>query len=150
MSKITTVYSAIVTKLGEVYTGRNRLINPYELTDNAEIMTRNAWGLKVLSASRQEQDFCDLSIERTFSFILVRQFPSVSSKANDFDAISISLLEDQHLFLDEFWNPAMIGQIENISKIDFSSISGINFLISDEKKFLYTEIEFTVTINESI
>lgn len=132
-----------------MYPLKSRVFNPYELSDNASLLMKDAWGLKVLSASRVDIEFCNLSIERTFTLVLCRNFITASNKDDGFDAVSKLILEDQQVFLGELWKTEEIGQATNINKIEFTNIGGIDFIVSDEKKFLFSEIEFTISISES-
>jgi hypothetical protein len=150
MTKITTVYDAIILKLGTVFSSKQRLFNPYRLLENPELVRKDSWGLRVDSAERVDLEYCNLSIQRTFTFILMRQFVTLAGKEDGFDAVSKSLLEDQQSFLNSFYATDQIGQGSNIESIDFTSISGIQMLEDEEKKYLYNEIEFTVTLNESV
>lgn len=149
MSKISTVYDALISKISDMYPLKSRVFNPYELSDNASLLMKDAWGLKVLSASRVDIEFCNLSIERTFILVLCRNFITASNKDDGFDAVSKLILEDQQVFLGELWKTEEIGQATNINKIEFTNIGGIDFIVSDEKKFLFSEIEFTISISES-
>ena len=150
LSKIGTVYSAIIDQIETLYPTKVRLHNPYELTDNPEIVCKDSWGLRVEDAAREDQEFCNLSITRTFTIVFLRQFVSLASKEDGFDATSINLLEDQQTFLESFYSPDEINQQSNIDKIDFSSITGVREMINNEKKYLFSEVTFTITISELI
>jgi hypothetical protein len=150
MSKISTVYTAIIDKMEALYPTKIRLHNPYELTENAEMVCKNSWGIAVEDASREDLEYCNLSILRTFKAIFLRQFVTLSSKEDGFDAITALLLEDQQTFLNAFYSPDEIGQQGIIERIDFTTISGVNQLVSGEKKYLFSEVTFNILISEAI
>lgn len=150
MSKIGIVYPAIIDKIITLFPTKGRLHNPYELLENPEMCRKDAWGLKVESASREELEFCDISINRTFTIVFVRQFITLANKEDGFDAVTVSLIEDQQTFLESFFSTDKIGQGDNIERIDIEAISGVNELVGDEKKYLFSEVTFNILINEAI
>jgi hypothetical protein len=150
MSKIGIVYPAIIDKIITLFPTKARLHNPYELLENPEMCRKDAWGLKVESASREELEFCDISINRTFTIVFVRQFITLANKEDGFDAVTVSLIEDQQTFLEAFFSTDKIGQGDNIERIDIEAISGVNELVGDEKKYLFSEVTFNILINEAI
>lgn len=147
---ISSTYDAIISKAGALFTAKTRLHNPYELSDNAEIVTKDAWGLKVNGAERLDIEFCNLSISRQYTFVLVRQFPTVGSAKDAFDSISKSLLEDQQTFLNNVWSPAELGAPDDIDQISINSIGGIEFMTADQKKYLFNELTFTITLSTAV
>lgn len=147
---ISTIYDAIITKVETLFPTKQRLHNPYELSDNPELITKDSWGLKVGSASREEIDFCTLSVSREFTFLLLRQFATVGSKDDAFDAVTKLILEDQQTFLNNIWSTTELSQQAIIDQITIESISGVEFQQSEQKKYLYCEIQFKITTSESL
>lgn len=150
MSKISTVYAKLTDKTGKLFLTKQRLHNPYNLTENPDGIRRNGWGLAVNSANNETQDFCDLSLSRSFNLVLTRQFVSLAGKEDGFDSVSIELLEAQQSFLAMIYNPDELGITESIDRIDINEVSGIEFETTDEKKFLNCNITFTITISERL
>lgn len=150
MSNVSTVYDGIITKLDTLYPGKQRLHNPYEFSDDVELTLKDAWGLKVGQATQEVIEYCNLSVARNFSFVLVRQFATVGKKEDAFDSVSKGLLEDQQTFLNNFFSPTEIGISNIIDQITFDSIGGIDFVQTAQKKFLFCEISFKITISESV
>lgn len=149
-TKISVVYPAIITKIGTLFPSKTRLHNPYQIIENAEIVRKDAWGLRTESASREETEFCNLSLDRTFTIVFVRQFVSLAGKEDGFDAITALLLEDQQTFCNAFFSTNQIGQTDSIERIEISSISGVQELVGDEKKYLFSEVTFNILISEAI
>lgn len=150
MSKISQTYDAIITKLNALYPAKQRLFNPYSLEENPEICRKDGWGLGVGDATRDEEEFCNLTLTRSFRFVLMRHFVTLAGKEDGFDSVTKSLLEDQQSFLNAFYATDQIGQGNIIERIDIDSISGITELAADEKKYLFNEVNFTITLNELV
>jgi hypothetical protein len=147
---ISTVYDAIVNKAGVLFPSKQRLHNPYELSDNPELIMKDSWGLKVGSAERIDIEFCNLSVKREYVFILVRQFATVGNKEEAFDTVSKAILEDQQTFMNSFYSPSEIGLPSSIDQIEISNIGGIEFNTSDQKKYLFCELTFNITLSEAV
>ncbi len=150
MSKLTTVYPAVVAAIASLYGSKTRLYNPYDILDNPEIVRKNAWGLKVEEASREETEYCNMSLLRTYTAVFVRQFVSLAGKEDGFDAATIAILEDQQTLCADFFATDKIGQGSNIDRIEITNISGVNQLSADEKKYLFSEVTFNILISEAI
>jgi hypothetical protein len=150
MSKISTVYTALIGQAITLFPAKTRLHNPYNLDENPDIVKKDSWGLKVEGASQETVEYCNLSIQRTFTIVFLRQFVSLASKEDGFDAVTALLLEDQQTFAGVLYSPNEIGQQSNIDKIEVDSISGIQELVSGEKKYLFNEITFNILISETI
>ena len=148
--KISTIYDAVVSKCISLFPTKQRLHNPYELTDNPELIMNDAWGLKVLSSAYVENEFCTLTNEREFSLILTRGFATVGSKGDAFDVVTKYLLEDQNTLLSNFYSTSELGIPSTIDQIQIVSISGINFMINNQKSLLYCEIIIKIAMSESL
>jgi len=150
MSTISISYDAVIAKANELFPTKTRMHNPYELSDNPEMIMKDAWGLKVNGGERVEIEFCNLSISREYSFILVRNFPTIGSTKDAFDSVSKSLLEDQMLFLSSIYSPTELGIQDDIDEIRINSIGGIEFNVNDQKKYLFLELTFTITLSTAL
>jgi len=148
--KIDQAYDAIVSKCKDLFPDKARLHNPYELSDNPELVTKDAWGIKVSGASRESFDFCNLTISRNFTFVLTRHFPTVGAKEDAFDCVSKDLLMDQQTFMNSFFSSDELGIGSIIDIIDFESISGIDFIQTDKKNYLFCEIGFKITLSDQV
>jgi len=150
MSKVTTAYRAIVSRFEELYPHKTRLHNPYSLESNPDICKKDGWGLKVLDAENFVNEFCTLSIKRTFTIVVVKNFITLSSKEDGFDAVTLSILEDQQLACAKLFSKEELGVENDVDMIEITSISGVNELVSDEKKYLFSEVTFTILISEAV
>jgi hypothetical protein len=150
MSKITTAYNAILTSTSALFPSKTRLHNPYTVEENPDLVRKDSWGLKVNDGNRQDIEYCNLSIERAFTFILLRQLVTLAGKEDGFDAITLALLEDQQSFCNLIFSPSEIGEPNSIDRIEISNISGIQELATGEKKYLFCEVSFNITLSELI
>lgn len=150
MSKISTVYSALISEIETLFPNKTRLHNPYSLDENPDLVRKDSWGLKVEGASREEIEYCNLSLSRTFTMVFLRQFVSLAGKEDGFDAVTLGILEDQQSFSQLIFSPSELGVEPDIVRIEIESISGIQELATGEKKYLFGEITFNITISELI
>ena len=145
-----TIYDAIVSTVGALFSSKTRIHNPYELSDNSELTMKDSWGLKVLEANTQILEFCNYTADRNFSIVLIRQFPTVGTTGSAFDSITKSLLEDQQTLINNLYSPNELSVPNDIDKIDITSISGIQFIQEDQKKYLFVETGFTITLSTAV
>lgn len=150
MSKISTVYAALVSSVGTAFSGKTRLSNPYQVEENPEIIRKDSYGIRVLDATREDIEFCNLSLSRSFSVVLVRQFVSLSGKEDGFDSVTSLILEDQQTLAGLLFSPSEISQSANIDRIEITNISGVQELTAGEKRYLFGEVTFNILISELI
>jgi hypothetical protein len=150
MSKISTVYSALITAIETAFPGKTRLHNPYQLEENPDLVRKDAWGIKVLEADREDIEYCNLSLNRSFSVVFLRHFVSLSGKEDGFDYVTGQILEDQQTLAQLLFSPTEIGEQGNIDRIEITSISGIQELVTGEKRYLFGEVTFNILISELI
>lgn len=150
MSKISTVYSALISYIESAFGGKYRLHNPYQIEENPDLIRKDAWGIRVLEANREDLEYCNMSLSRSFSVVLVRQFVSLSGKEDGFDFVTTMILEDQQTLAGILFSPSEIDQENNIDRIDITGISGIQELTTGEKRYLFGEVTFNILISESI
>ena len=150
MSKIESAYNSIIEACNELYSLKSRLHNPYSIEENPDVIKKDSWGIRTNGATREEQDLCNLSINRSFTFILIKQLVSLAGKEDGFDSVTIGLLNDQQLFLDRFYKPDNLDNLENIDLVEIGDISGLQSLVTDEKKYLFCEITFSIITSNTI
>ena len=74
----------------------------------------------------------------------------MAGKEDGFDVVTVSILEDQQDFAQLVFSPTELGVESDIARIDITNISGIQELAAGEKKYLFGEITFNITISELI
>jgi hypothetical protein len=146
----TQIYNSILSSVSALFPNKQRIHNPYELSDNPELIMKDSWGIKVGQSSLVELVFCNLSTEREYSLLLIRQFASVGSKDTAFDAVTTSILEDQALLLDVLHSPNELGIPDIINNLVIGNISGIEFMQANEKKYLFCEVAFNITTSTPV
>ena len=150
MSKISDVYDQLTAKTEELFSSKVRLHNPYSVGENPDIIRKDGWGIRVLSATKEDIEFCNLTLNRSFELVLVKQFVSLAGKEDGFDSSTKSILEDQQSFCSMIYAYTRLELTEKISRVEINDISGIEFQVSDEKKFLTATVNFTITVSEKL
>jgi hypothetical protein len=150
MSKISTVYAAIISAINSNFAAKTRLHNPYQLEENPDIVRKDSWGIKVLEANQETVEFCNLSISRTFSVVFMRQFVSLAGKEDGFDVVTGLILEDQQTLSGILFSPTELNVQSSVDRIEITNISGIQELATGEKRYLFGEVTFNILISESI
>lgn len=146
----TTIYNAIVSKAETLFPSKARIPNPYELSDNPELILKDAWGLKVGSAELVDIEYCNLSIGREYTFLLTRQFATLGSAKDAFDASTVAMLEDQQTMLNHLHSQSELGIPNDIDEITISNVGGIDFMVTDQKKYLFLELTFRITLSTAV
>ena len=150
MTKIESAYNSIIEACNDLYPMKSRLHNPYTLEENPDVIKKDSWGIRTNGANREEQDLCNLSLNRSFTFILIRQLVSLAGKEDGFDSITVKLLNDQQSFLERFYKSDNLGNLDNIDLVEIGDVSGIQSLVTDEKKYLFCEITFSIITSTTI
>jgi hypothetical protein len=150
MSKISTVYSGLISSIQTAFSAKTRLHNPYQLEENPDIVRKDAWGIRVLSANQETIEYCNLSLNRNFTVVFIRQFVSLAGKEDGFDAVTGLILEDQQTLSGILFSPTEIGLQSSVDRIEITEISGIQELTTGEKRYLFGEVTFNILISELI
>lgn len=149
MSKITAVYSGILTALGALLPDKTRIPYAYSLKDNIDRFLVNGFGIKVEGAGPSELiESCSYSMDRIFSIPLTREYIAIESDTEIQDDVALLLMEDSATVTAMFANPERMG-INEISIVNISGDDGITEVIVGKRKFLSIELRFQITINES-
>lgn len=147
MSNISTVYDAILTRLGSLFPTKTRMPNAYSEIDNAEHLFRDAYGLRYDGDSLAIQEFNAISSDHNFTVIFYREAVRVENEFATLDVVVKNLLEDASITKKDFYEVDGIGTTA-AKKITPSSTSGITQVYSDKNNFFKIEIPFTITIDE--
>lgn len=151
MSKISTVYDAIISTMGTLFPNKTRIPNPYELTNNSETMLKDSWGVKMSPSGISGIDTFNYHIEtREVSIVLCRSVYKLRENPTGLDSPTKSLLEDSKTVCTRFVASDQLGIPDSIGKIDFVSSSGIEFTKADSLENISTEIKFNVDIMEGL
>jgi len=150
MSKISTAYTALIFEVNTLFPSKTRMHNANDILSNPALILRNSWGIIVNEASREDAEYCSLTLSRSLSIVLVKQFVSLNGKEDGFDAVNMAIMEDQQSLASLLHSPDELGVASDIDRIDVSPLSGITELTSGEEKFLTAQVDFNIIISESI
>ena len=157
MSSLDNVIAAIRVAI-PTYAGfdtKQELLNAYSVVDNPDTFLNNSWGLIVGSGGRASSDsLVDnhfITTERPISVVLCRHVYDVHGIGLQINEEVKSLFMDAKTVRDNFLNLSKFGELKSGEEIDYVGDSGVNFLEIDSGfKFIYTQIDFTFEIIETI
>lgn len=150
MSKISTVYDALLARLAAIFPGKTRIPNAYDVANNTDLFLRNGWGLRIASSNYFEMEFNTYANDRGFAVVLTREVIKIDTQTDQIDVISKLLLEDVNTLQKELINPSQLGVLDSIEIINLSSTTGITEVFTNNEKFLSIEVSFSTKIAESI
>lgn len=153
MSKVSTVYDAVVTALNALYpsgSGWTRIPNPYDIALNDDNFLRKGWGVRIGPATKTELEFCNLAVIRTLTVVISREIFNTGSNDTQFDDIGKQLLEDIYEAQARFYEPDELLVEASVVKIDPTSTSGVESVNGSKLNFLSMEASFDFTIREPI
>ena len=148
MSKISTVYDALVTRLGVLFGAKTRIPNPYELSDNNDQFLVNGYGLTISSSDQAPHEFKVFNIERIFNVVFTRELIATDSDETQYDSIAKALLEDVYIVQKDFYNESQVAVESSVENIGLGTSSGIEFVFSGKKRYLLIEVGFPIQIRE--
>jgi len=153
MSKISTVYDAVITAMGVLFPsvdGWTRIPNPYDVALNDDNFLRKGWGVRIGPSERADLELCNFSTIRTMSVVISREIFNTGSNDTQFDDIGKQLLEDIYSVQARFYEPDELLVEVSVVKIDPTSTSGVESVNGDKLNFLSIEASFDFTIRELI
>lgn len=94
MSKISTIYDALITGIESRLTTHRRIPYPYEPEKNNEQILDKGYGLMVGPVTNTQRELCDrIYLRRTFSIILTERFWATSQDASGKATTEKAILE---------------------------------------------------------
>jgi hypothetical protein len=150
---LTSIKSTIPTYTG--FSTKKEILNPYSLENNPSKFLEDAWGLSVGPGTRAENDSpvreYYVTTLRDIGVVLCRPVYDVHNIGLALDDEQRTLLFDAATIRDNFLDLAKFGVLKTGENVEYVGDSGINFLeIDDGFKFIYTQIDFTFEIIETI
>lgn len=146
MSKISTVYDAFLTHLGTLFPSKTYIPNPYSIEDNKTPYLIDGYGLRIDDETDTAQQFNYFSSAHTFTVIFTRELKRMESDSQPVHVVAKLLKEDVFTLKKESYDGNVIS--DDIDKVDYSTVSGINFILTDNNSFMSIEASFLVVINE--
>lgn len=150
MSKITTIYNAVLTALSTLYPNKTRIPNSLVLSENPEQYLRDGYGLRIDPESPADSEFCVFSRNRIFTILLTKEVLTTDMQTAQMDTASIALLEDVYSLQKDFMNADQIGQESSIEQIRMAGTSGIIPFIGERENFIVVEVSFQIQITDTI
>ena len=150
MSKITTIYDAIVTHVATLLPNHSRLRNPYEIEGNINSVLKKAYGIAMGTGRNTRRLVGEQhSVERIIIITLTRQVFAKESDITAKDTGVKNIFEDQAILLKDAWS------IQNFttgsSKFQYVNDAGLEFVRIDEGfRFVKIETTFIVEYIENI
>lgn len=152
-SVIDAIRAAIPTYSG--FSTKKEILNAYSLADNPNKFLEDAWGIVIASGSRAENDNPVIenivTTVRDIGVVLCRPVYDVHNIGLQVNEQVANLLTDAKTIRDNFLLTSKFGVLRSGESIEYLGDSGVNFLDSgDGFKFIYTQIDFTFEIIETI
>jgi hypothetical protein len=149
MTKIATIYDAIVTKIAGQLTTFTRVPNPYALDENAAILLCNAYGLAIGPGTNTERYVgCISSWERSFTIGLITQVVTTENDTEGRATIEKNIIDAHRLLLLAFESdPSLAG---NCIKAVITDDSGIDYIDGVQSKYLAIELTLRVEYQETL
>jgi len=99
-NNINTIYDAIITEMGTIFSTKTRIPNPYDIENNPRSLISNGWGLKVSAAVPQQQAINHITISQTFTITLSKEVYRLDTNTTAIDTTSKALLDDMKTLVD--------------------------------------------------
>lgn len=153
MSKITTIYDAVVTRLATVFptaSGWERMTRS-AVENNTDQILRQGYGFRIDQATNTRREVKPkVWIAREMTITIARQ-----AYANDLDVVSRdnaikALLEDQKSMLDSIEADPTLQNPNVLAHFTFVSDGGIQNVVGENEKFLKLECLFRFEYFENL
>lgn len=149
-TKISTVYPAIVSLLGTLFSTKTRIPYANDLASNTDKFLRNGYGVWIDNQSVETLEFNRYTVDYSIIISLTRE---VIKKDNDYAAMDtalVDIMEDMNTVVLRFYNPDQIAQEANIENIVVNSISPVQEIYNGTSNYFYINISLSVKITEDI
>ncbi len=150
MSKISTVYDAILTELAALFPNKTRIPYPYSLPDNNARFMQDGYALAIGSSSFEQFEFCDFMTVRDVTVILTKEVFRTDSDFNVIDDITRQLLENVYEVQKLFYSYNELNVPNDIAKVDIGSVTAVEEVISGKQSFLSMSATFQFYIIEKL
>jgi hypothetical protein len=150
MSKITSVYNAIITELANLFPNKTRIPYAYSLPDNNLRFLSDGYGMTIGSSSFEQFEFCDFMNVRDVNVVLTKEVFRTDSDSDVIDDITRTLLEDIYEVQKLFYSYNELGVPNDIAKVDIGSVSAIEEVLSGKQSFLSMTATFQFYIIEKL
>lgn len=156
MASIDSLYDALRTAIPTYsrFTNKKEILNTYSLADNPETFMSNSWGLLVGSGFRSEKDepFINHSetTVRAISVVICRAVYDVQGMGIEANETAKELLLDAEELRKNFLDLSKFGVLETGEQVFYEGDSGIEFLQEGQHRFIYTQVNFSFELVQTI
>jgi hypothetical protein len=150
MSKISTVYDAILAELAALYPEKTRIPYPYSLVDNNARFLSDGFGVTIGPSSFEQFEFCDFMTVRDVSVTVTKEVFRTDSDYAIIDDITKSLLEDIYKVQKLFYSYNELNVPNDIAKVDLGAVSAVEEVVSGKQSFLSMSATFNFFIIEKL
>jgi hypothetical protein len=150
MSKISTVYEAILTELTALYPNKTRIPYPYSLVDNNARFLCDGYGILIGPSSFEQFEFCDFMTARDVTVTVTKEVFRTDSDYDVIDDITKSLLEDIYKVQKLFYSYNELNVPNDIAKVDLGGVSAVEEVLSGKQSFLSMSATFNFFIIEKL
>lgn len=152
MSKVSTAYDNLITRLAAVFTsgsGWLQIPNGYDIPANADGFLRQGYGLAIGAGVNAKREVGGhYHVDRKFTVSISREVFKLDGDASGYGSVAKSLFEDLKLVISDFET----NQTLNSGQIfcSYESDSGIQAVQGDGFAFMYLSAEFSVILIEDL
>lgn len=148
MSKFSTAYDAIKSKLEAVFIGKTYIPNAYSLEDNAIGFLRNGYGVRLDEETDVASQFNYFTTRHAFTVLFTRELVRIESDLDPLHAVVKALKEDVFTLKKEFYDSGNLLVPTDIDLIDFQGVSGVTTFLAGNNSFMSIECTLSVMIRE--
>jgi hypothetical protein len=150
MSKVSTIYDALLTELESLFPDKTRIPYAYSLPDNNARFLSDGYGLIIGSSSFEPFEFCDFMNIRDVSVVFTKEVFRTDSNSDVIDDITKLLLENVYEVQKLFYSYNELNVPNDIAKVDIGSVSGIEEVLTGKQSFLSMNATFQFYIIEKL
>lgn len=146
---IADVYQRLIDLIGETFTDKSQLTNPYVLDDNEDIFLKSGYGVAILPTSNLNRaTSCLYSIGRDVEITFTKQIFGTNRDISERQTVEKGLMQDQ---LDLIKAIDSDGQLNDLlANSAFLGDNGIEFIFNDRNNFVALTCNFTLEYHEQL
>lgn len=149
MSKISSIYDVLVTRVGTILPNHLRLPHAYAIEKNPEPSLKQGWALQIKGADNSPRQVdCHLTMSREFTIVITRKFYGSDLATAAKASAEKDLMEDHLLMVKDLEGDASLSNL--VSKAEYQSDSGIELVFLGDKPFYKIESNINVQYRELI
>jgi hypothetical protein len=149
MSDTSTIYDAIVTRMGTLFPNHKRIGNPYKPEENAEPILTMGWGLTVGEAVNTNRVLSNqFTVAREFALLVCRKAFHRESDAAARATTEKLILEDLYTLIKDFEINASLNGVAMNTK--YLGDGGIEAVMPDKDQFLMIRARISVEYWENL